>query len=219
MKKTSADALLKMIEEPPANTVVVLIADNPDSLLPTIQSRAQKIKIPLVSPKLIKEYILENYELTESKAELYSRISEGSIGKALMMIESSEASGQVDRSVLFLIFKSLFKENGASTLSQMNDMLSPRDRAEAEALLHLWQLFIRDCAHYAVSQNEEEIINIDFAAELKLLSVYFKSSQLASKMAGAIKNTLADLERNVHIQGALMALALQMKTGIKQAQK
>lgn len=218
MNKASADALLKMIEEPPERTVIILIADKPDSLLPTIQSRAQKIKIPENSPERIKEYLLEHYEVTENRADLLSKISEGSIGRAIEMLDVDTDDELSKRSVYFLIFKSLFLESGADTLSHMNDLLSLRDKSEILRLLLLWQLLIRDCANYSVTNNTDDIINIDFSTEIAKLAVYFQTAQLAAEMAEAIKITLADLERNVHIQGSLMALGLKLRSSIRSTQ-
>lgn len=214
MRKNSADALLKMIEEPPSDTVIILIADKPDSLLPTIQSRSQKIKIPMVSAEHIKEYLLDNFDITDYQASLLSKISEGSIGQALVYLESIGKDENNRRSVYFLIFKSLFNESGAGILAYMNDLLNLRDRSEILAMLRLWQMLIRDSANFAVMQDENEICNIDFDSEIKELASFFKSSELSLKMAEAIKITLADLERNVHIQGALMALGLKLKAHI-----
>ena len=214
MRKDSADALLKMIEEPPADTVIILIADKPDSLLPTIQSRSQKIKIPMVSSEHIKEYLIDNFDITDYQASLLSKISDGSIGQALVYLESIGKEENNRRSVYFLIFKSLFNESGADILAYMNDLLNLRDRSETLAMLRLWQMLIRDSANFAVMQDENEIFNIDFDSEIKELASFFKSSELSLQMAEAIKITLADLERNVHIQGALMALGLKLKAHI-----
>lgn len=218
MNKASADALLKMIEEPPADTVILLIADKPDSLLPTIQSRSQKIKVPLLSSDHIKEYLLENANATDYQASLLSKISEGSLGQALQQIESFGEEENNQRSVFFLIFKSLFQETGADILAYMNDLLNARDRSETLAMLQLWQGLVRDSANFAVTGDEAEILNIDFSADIKDLSSYFKSSELSLLMAETIKITLADLERNVHIQGALMALGLKLKAHIQSTQ-
>lgn len=214
MRHDSADALLKMIEEPPAKTIIMLIADNIDSLLPTIQSRAQKIKVPPVKVEDIKSYLLDNYDLTEKKAELVSRLAEGSIGDAIDLIEGSSEDGHSDRAVNFLLFKSLFLDTGAETLSRMNEMISARDKSIAIDLLTLWQHLIRDVARYAVTSDEAEISNIDFLSDIRSLSSYFNRKNLASELAESIKFTLADLNRNVHIQGALMALVLKMKASI-----
>jgi len=217
MKFAAADALLKMIEEPPADTVIILICDNPESLLSTIQSRSQNIKIDSNSIDDICTYLIENYGLTEIKASLLSKISEGSIGRALELIEVQDDTKKARRSEMFLIFKSLFNESGGETLSHMNDLLNFRDRSETMGLLRLWQLLIKDCSRYAVTQSEDEIINIDFKTDIIALSQNFPTGDISIEMISTIKNTLADLDRNVHIQGALMALALKLKKNIKMA--
>ena len=214
MRGASADALLKMIEEPPVDTVIILIADKPDSLLPTIQSRSQKIKIPRLSSDAIKEYLLENVEATEHLASLLSKISEGSLGQALSLLESYGDEENNQRAIYGMLFKSLFLVSGAETLSQMNEYLSLRDRSETFAMLNLWQMLVRDIANFSVTHDENEIFNIDFSSEIQELASYFHSSELALQMAETIKITLADLERNVHIQGALMALGLKLKAQI-----
>jgi DNA polymerase-3 subunit delta' len=214
MKTSSADALLKLIEEPPSDTVIVLISQKPDSLLPTIQSRSQRVKIDRLAAGVVERYLIERYEIDETRARLAARIGEGSIGRALASVEADEAEG-ADRSGLFLLFKSLFRDSAAETLAAMDEMLNFRDRSEAEKVLQLWQMLIRDCSGYAVSSSEEELVNVDFAAEIEKLAPYFGSSKLAAAMLGDIKITLADLRRNVHIQGALMALALRLKRDIE----
>jgi DNA polymerase III delta prime subunit len=194
-----------------------LICDNPESLLSTVQSRSQNIKIDSNSIDDICTYLIENYSLTENKASLLSNISEGSIGRALELIELQDDTKKARRSEMFLIFKSLFNESGGETLSHMNDLLNFRDRSETMGLLRLWQLLIRDCSRYAVTQSEDEIINIDFKSDIIALSQNFPTADISIEMISTIKNTLADVDRNVHIQGALMALALKLKKNIKTA--
>ncbi len=217
MKTSSADALLKMIEEPPPDTIIVLVAQKPESLLPTIQSRAQKIGVGRVPAETIKAYLLEKYEISESRATLLSRIAEGSPGRAVDLIDVADEDGTSRRSVIFFLFKSLFEDGSADLLAHMDEVLNPRDRGEADELLRLWQLLIRDCAGFAVSADEGSITNTDFAADIKRLARYFSNPRLASEMVGNIKITLADLRRNVHTQGALMALALRLKSNIRAA--
>ena len=215
MQKASADALLKMIEEPPVDTVIILIADKPDSLLTTIQSRSQKVMIPKLSAESIKQYLLEKYDCREQDATLVSKISEGSLGSALQLLASMDENEKGQREIYFQIYKSLFAGDGADILENMNSLLSLRDRSETLAMLNLWQIFIRDSANFAVTQDENEICNIDFKNEIREISRYFSSARLAIKMSEAIKITLADLQRNVHIQGALMALGLKLKNHIQ----
>lgn len=216
MLPTVADALLKMIEEPPMDTTIILITGNPDSLLPTIQSRSQRIKVSPLSNDVIENYLIERHKLSDNRAKLLARIAEGSIGRAVDAIEGSDDEAS-QRGVALLLFKSLFLDNGADTLAAMSEVLNPKDRGEAEELLRLWQLLIRDCAGVAVSGEDEDVVNVDFGPDIKKLSGYFRASALAACMTSDIKNTLADLRLNVHIQGALMALALRLKAHITAA--
>jgi len=217
MKTSSADALLKLIEEPPADTTIMLIAVNPDSLLPTIQSRAQKIKVDISPAQVIEGYLKRRYELGEQRVKLLARVSEGSIGRAVAGAEDSEEDETSSRTLALLLFKSLFLESGADTLSHMNEMLNLRDRGEAEELLRVWQALIRDCSTLAVMGDAEEVVNVDFRADLEKLCGHFSIPSLAAGMADDIKNTLADMRLNVHIQGALMALALKLRARITTA--
>lgn len=215
MKTSSADALLKMIEEPPPDTVVILISIKPESLLPTIQSRSQKIKIDRIPTELIEEYLRENYEVSEKRLQLAARISSGSLGVALSMIADDDDSG--GRPVHFLIFKSLFNDNNPDTIELMSDMINWRDKGEVEAMLRLWQSLLRDCNAYAFKLDEDDIVNVDFKAEIIKLSQQFTSAELGLSMIAEIKNSLADFRRNVHIQGAMTALVLKLKRFISQS--
>ncbi len=217
MKTISADALLKMIEEPPADTTIMLITSNPDSLLPTIQSRSQRIKVSPFSTKVIESYLLSRYSVSEKRAKLLARIVEGSLGRAIDAIEGADEEEGSQRGTALLLFKSLFLDSGPDTLAHMNDVLNLRDRGEAEELLRLWQLLVRDCAGMAVTGEEDDIVNVDFGSDVARLSKYFNDARLSARMVDDVKNTLADLRLNVHIQGALMALALRLKAHIRAA--
>ena len=217
MRTSSADALLKIIEEPPADTVMILVCHKPDSLLSTIQSRSMKIKLDKNRSEDIENYLLANYELSEKRASLVSRLSSGSVGRAIDMLGDDDDDTTSQRAVFFMLFKSLFIDEKADTLAHINEVLSLRDQSEIVELLRLWQLLIRDCSSYAVTLEENDITNIDFKPEIINLSRYFAGSTLGLSMIAEIKNTLADLRRNVHIQGALMALTLKIKNSIKMA--
>ncbi len=215
MKTASADALLKMIEEPPTDTVIILTADRPEVLLPTIQSRSQKIKLDRVSEQVITEYLTANYEVSEEKAQLLSKISEGIPGRAIEMLSQDDESDTSGRSVGFYLFKSFVYQESYDLVSHMNEMMDMRNRSYAVELLNLWQSLIRDCAAFAIDGNEANLINIDFSVEIKKMSEYFSNPNKSLKLAEEIKITLADLRRNVHIQGALTAVALRLKSDLR----
>lgn len=217
MRFDSADALLKMIEEPPTDTVIVLTAERPEALLPTIQSRAQKVRLERIRSEAIEQYLAEQYQVDASRAQLLSRIADGSLGKAIELIEGDDDQDSSRRAIGFLLFKSLLTQEGPAVVAHLSELINPRDRGQAEQLLRLWQSLIRDCSRFAVLGDDNELTNIDFAADLRKLSTCFIDSRLAAEMSDQIKFSLADLALNVHILGSLTALVLKLKASIDAA--
>jgi len=213
MRAASADALLKMIEEPPADTVIILTTERPESLLPTIQSRSQVIRLDRIPPAAMENYLIEHYDLNPVKATVLARLAEGSLGKAVEMA-TTEDDDLSRRSVGFMLFKSLFVDSGAETISHLVDLVKTRDRGHARELLIQWQSLTADCNRYAATGNESDIVNVDFKSDLIRLSSYFQGSQPAELMVQAIKLALDDIALNVHIPGLLAALSLKLKAGI-----
>ena len=89
LNRQSANALLKTIEEPSLNTIIILISSAWQELLPTIVSRAQKIHFLTVPNKELKEE-LSNKEVSQDKMDKIIDFSLGKPGLALKFIEDSE---------------------------------------------------------------------------------------------------------------------------------
>lgn len=78
--------LLKLIEEPPPNTLFLLVAENEEQILQTIISRTQLVKIPLLTNKEV-ETALELQDVTTEKAQQVAALSEGNYREALHLLE------------------------------------------------------------------------------------------------------------------------------------
>ncbi len=217
MRAQSADALLKLIEEPPKDTVLILIAGRPEALLPTIQSRSQKIKVSRIPPAIGEKYLMDKHGLKESQAKLLMRLGDNSIGRAIDLSGDDDEKESSNRAVGFLLFKSLFDEPAYSTVAHINDLVDTRDRGGADELLELWESLVRDCVNYSILGDEEKLVNMDFTRDIKRFSARIAGGQGASEMTDDIKNTLEGLRRNVHIQGTVTALALKLKSHILSA--
>jgi len=215
MLHASADSLLKLIEEPPPRTIIVLTAKDPESLLPTIQSRSQRINFRPLGATLIRDQLIRNYNQTQTKAELIGRLSHGSLGQALSLVED-EASASL-RQTSLLVLKQIFQKDNPSAVATLNEFINPNNRGEAEQILSFWQSFMADIIILKYGKDVSEIINIDFAAELEKLAVVGISSENLNKMMKAIKNILLAVKRNVHLRPALTALVLDLKKYINQS--
>ncbi len=84
----SANALLKTLEEPPAGSILILIATDADSQLPTIRSRCQPVRFSPLKPAEVAALLLE-LELAESteEAESAARLSDGSLTAAERLLD------------------------------------------------------------------------------------------------------------------------------------
>lgn len=89
MNRNAANALLKILEEPPRRALLLLVAHSPGRLLPTIRSRCQQIKLSPLSDASVKE-LLAHYcaELEDAAAVAIIELCEGSIGRALELASS-----------------------------------------------------------------------------------------------------------------------------------
>lgn len=216
MRAESADALLKMIEEPPKDTVIIIISRRPEALPITIRSRSQKIRLGRVPVAVGEEYLTTIHKIKDSQARLLMRLSDNSLGRAIEMSQD-DTDESSERAVGLLLFKSICEEPAYATASHINDMVNTRNRGAADDLLSLWQSLVRDCVHYAVLGDDDRLVNLDFIRDIKRISGRIPGGMAASRMSADIKNTLEGLRRNVHIQGAVTALALRLKSHLSAA--
>ena len=82
--------LLKLIEEPPPNTLFILVTENESLILPTIVSRCQLIKIPALEIKDIEETLVQKNNTDPEKARQIAAISDGNYRDALLLIQNAE---------------------------------------------------------------------------------------------------------------------------------
>jgi DNA polymerase-3 subunit delta' len=90
MTENAQNALLKTIEEPPEYAIVLLLACNIQSLLPTILSRCVTLDLKPIDRKLIKEYLMSKHQIPDYLAEIAADFSGGNVGKAIKYASSDD---------------------------------------------------------------------------------------------------------------------------------
>ncbi len=83
--------LLKLIEEPPANTIFILVAGSEENILPTILSRCQLIRVPRLSSESIEKALIERAKIAPEKAAQVSLMADGNYREALHLLQHSDA--------------------------------------------------------------------------------------------------------------------------------
>ena len=87
LEKSAANALLKMLEEPPANTIFFLISHAPGRLLPTIRSRCRRLDFQELSDDAMTSILSQHVELKDQEREQVFAAAGGSAGRALGLVQ------------------------------------------------------------------------------------------------------------------------------------
>lgn len=87
--------LLKLIEEPPANTLFILVAENEDQILPTILSRTQLVKIPLLSNLEVEAALELKADVKIEKARQIATLAEGNYREALQLLQHADDDWEI----------------------------------------------------------------------------------------------------------------------------
>ena len=133
MNAATANKLLKILEEPAEKTIFLLVSENPDSLLSTIQSRVQMIRVPRLATETIAE-ALQQKGVAATKAMDIARIANGSYLAALKKADESEENQQELHD-----FIALFRD--AYTVGVLRD---PQKKFESLKRLRQWSLDMAD---------------------------------------------------------------------------
>ncbi|CAN0382981.1 unnamed protein product, partial [Discosporangium mesarthrocarpum] len=97
MNPNAANALLKVLEEPPPRALLLLITHAPGRLLPTIRSRCCQLRLSSLTPKLVDTLVAEHRpDLSAEDRGVLARLSDGSIGRALDLADSGGVALQRD---------------------------------------------------------------------------------------------------------------------------
>lgn len=99
MTAQAQNALLKTLEEPPEYAVILILAANVDTLLPTIISRCVVLNMKPVPDKLVKNFLMTQLQVPDYKANICVAFARGNIGKAKMLASSEEFEKVKDEAI------------------------------------------------------------------------------------------------------------------------
>lgn len=214
MRGDTMDSLLKFIEEPPSNTVIVMTSSKLDAVPATVLSRAQKLRCERVPEDKLTGYLTSRYGTDESSAKLIAHLSEGSVGRAAQLAQQLTDSDSSVRDSALRMFLALCTNRPAVAVGQTAEFFENAAQSDVTEVLRHWQLFLRDCVYWSNTQDESRIVNKDAIPSLKTCATHFQTSAAAVALTTEIKKVIADMRRNVHIQPAMVALVLRMSRAI-----
>lgn len=202
---SAANALLKTLEEPAAQAVLVLTATDPGALLPTIVSRCQMLALRPLAIPAVAEALQATWQATPEQAELLAQLSAGRLGWAVKALTDQELLARRERHLQELI--ELLGMGRAERLAYAQQL--SRDGVLLREVLILWLTIWRDLLLLQSGAAQTKIMNLDWRERLQALAGSSSLAQ-ARDMVASLRTTLINLERNVNPRLNLEVLLLKL---------
>jgi DNA polymerase-3 subunit delta' len=202
MNEESANSILKVLEEPPLFTHIILITENPAFILQTVKSRCQVLSFSPVSKDEIEQALRDNgYE--EEKARILALLVRGNLEQALDL-DWEEIQGR--RQEAWELFHALISR-GESSLFLRKYAFQKRNvvKEDLEQTLELFSSFCRDFVLMKENGDPALLFNPDYESRIREDEKYLSYEQTLSFLAG-IDVAVTSLGRNMNI--GLLASAL-----------
>ena len=166
---SAQNKLLKILEEPPRNTIIILLVDNENNVLPTISSRCRKMHLNIVPDTQIRRIIISSKY--NGDIDSLVELSGGSLTRAINL--TSNSSYVELSNVIFDVIKSL---NSSSTvLAQINILL--QKKADISEIMQLFEQYF--CDILLCRLNKEKLIqNKTKLNDLKKLSIVYNPTMI-----------------------------------------
>jgi DNA polymerase-3 subunit delta' len=211
--KEAANSLLKVLEEPPATVHIILLAENPGELLPTIRSRCALVRLGALPVEEIEMLLADRrHDVPPKQRTLIARLAQGAAGKALGFDLAAYTAARADA---LLLLRQATHEPDHSALFKMTETY----RAGAEGqqktadLLRTLSLLLEDVL-LIQSGTPELVRNTDLRADLERIaeSVTFQWIEQASR---GLDQVWSGMRRNLLRSLSLDAFAGQLATSAR----
>lgn len=200
------NALLKVLEEPPAYAVFILITDDETRLLETIRSRVTRLQMKPLADSMVRSYLDEYLDARDERSEIAVAFARGNLGRAISLYRDETFSEWYFR--LMKIVKNIYEMNPASLRIEVVKLINAcPNLSEALDLLELWY---RDLMLYMVTKDMNGLV---FFSESKTFR--FMASRGSALGAQEIMNRIQiareRLSANVNAELTMELLFLSIK--------
>tara|TARA_B110000027_G_scaffold13952_1_gene13517 strand:+ start:15284 stop:16408 length:1125 start_codon:yes stop_codon:yes gene_type:complete len=204
MNGAAANAILKVVEEPPENTLYLMVTYRYEDLLTTIISRLQRVTVPSFSQEDLTEYLVQNHGATAEDAINAYRFSNGSLPNAVADLKE----GNEDELYWFIDWMRNCIGAKYDFLSRMSEQFKQISRAKQQIKMR-WALeMIRNAI---LVKGAEDLISAEGAERAFILkfsnAINLEGLELIYK---DLSETLYYLERYAHPQMAQLALSIRL---------
>ncbi len=152
MNQTSANKILKLLEEPPSQTKFILVSEHPEQLLETIRSRTQRIDFKKIATPDMEQALIERRGLEADTAHRIARIANGNWNLAVEELNSGNENRQhLD---MFIMLMRLAYMRNIHDLKKWSEVVSTFGREKQKRMLDYFMHMLRESFMYNFRQPE-----------------------------------------------------------------
>ncbi len=213
MHEACANKLLKLLEEPPAQTVFILVSEYPDLVLQTIRSRAQMIEVPRLFVEEVENVLVEKMSILPAEAARIARSSGGNMAAALRNVtDDSEAQLYFD---LFVSLMRLSYMRRVKEMKQWSEKIAGLGRERQKNFLIYCQRMIRENFIYNFHRPSQLNYMSEREADFAVKFAPFINENNVIGIMEELSLAQRDIEQNANAKIVFFDLSLKLIVLIK----
>lgn len=212
MKEACSNKLLKILEEPPAETLFLLVAENTEHILPTILSRTQRIEIPRIANDDISATLQHRYALDADTARSIAQQSGGDWEKAESMLKV-DSSKKIYLELFMTLMRMAYRRD-IMAMKHWSEQVAALGRERQKGMLEYCQRMIRE--NFIMNFGRNEMLYL--SPEERSFSVNFSPFVNENNIFGIVEEiseAQKHVEQNVNAKMIFFDMALRMIVWIK----
>lgn len=207
LNQQAANSILKVLEEPPETTLLLLITSKPYALLETIRSRCQMLSFAPLTAEELESYLKANYKRPAEETRMLARLARGSIGRAL---EIDLGVYREQRGLIMDIIESLAITRDTLKLMSAAEYLGRKlEKSQFENHLDVLMVLLADLFYLKLGEPAERLTNMDIAKRFERI-VQMTTVEQITAWAAAIEQILQNLPRNINRHLAMESMLIAM---------
>jgi len=207
MNTSSQNRFLKTLEEPAADSVIILVTAHPEALLPTVRSRCQALSFGQLTREQIAGFLVQNQGIDNTRAQVLAAMAQGSLGRALAFSREDGVLEARDRLMDALARVAEGDLADVLELARLHGSKRPLLRES----LDLLEVILRDLLFVRLGVDAEYLVNRDMIESIRCEAGRFSQSRLLG-IIDQVRQTRRNLEVNANPTMAMESLLLELRS-------
>lgn len=214
MNISASNKLLKIIEEPPANTLFLLVSENADRIISTILSRTQLVKVIPPKEDEIAQYLSTKYDVTLEEGKNYAHLAERNVAEAIHLMNNAASSTfNIENFVQWM--RICYKRDVAETINWV-DQIAKAGREDQKSFLRFCLQMFRNAIVGHYTGGETVTLTKEQDAFLKKFAPFINHNNIVP-LSEAIEEAHYHVERNANPKILFLDTSLKIFLQLKKA--